>query len=306
MFKKILLATSATTACDHAARVAFELAKRFKSHICVFHVLGIPTRGFSQMVVDVKTGENVPLDDDYKSWVAEEIKTYYEIQLKDHKDSEITVSVGFPHREILRYAREKKPDLIVMGGSTDDPELSSYKKNLAGSTVQRVTKSAPCPVLIVNRPSASFWGDISNIVFGTDFSKASNVSFQYAYGIVKSIKEGELHIFHAVDISSLHNGLAMSQDEIEDELRNARNQIRSKYISKMKDFKNYSVDVWEGVPYVEIVKYAREKHADLIIMSHKGHETDPEKERLGSNMEQVIMRATCPVISINRHAKAIN
>ena len=168
-----------------------------------------------------------------------------------------------------------------------------------------MTKSAPCPVLIVNRPSASFWGGISSIVFGTDFSKASDISFQYAYKIAKTIKEGELHIFHSVDISRIHNGLTMSQDEIENELRSSRNQIRSRYISKMADFNNYTVDVWEGVPYVEILKYAREKHADLIIMSHKGHETDPEKERLGSNMEQVIMRATCPVISINRHAKAI-
>lgn len=306
MFKKILLATSATPSCDHAARVAFELAKRFKSHICVFHVLGIPSRGYSQMVVDVKTGENVHLDGDYESWVAEEIKTYYEIQLKDYKNSEIDVSAGYPHREILRYARKNKPDLIVMGGSTADPELSSYKKNLAGSTVQRVTKSVPCPVLIVNRPSASFWGDISSIVFGTDFSKASDISFQYAYKIARNIKAGELHIFHSVDLSRLPNGHAVSQDEIENKLRNSRNLIRSKYTSKMTDFNNYTVDVWEGVPYVEIVKYAREKHADLIIMAHKGHETDPEKDCLGSNMEQVIMRATCPVISINRHAKAID
>ena len=301
MFRNILFATSATTPCDHAARVAFELAKRFNAHVCIFHVLGIPSRGYSQMVVDVRTGENVPLDDDYKSWVAEEIKTYYDHQLSGHKNSDINVAVGFPHREILRFARDEKPDLIVMGGATDDSDLWGYKKIMAGTTIQRVTKSAQCPVLIVNRPAASFWGGISSIVFGTDFSKASDVSFQYALKIAQEIKGSELHIFHSVDISNIHTGLALSQDEIEDRIREARNKIRSKYVSKLEGYKKYSIDVWEGLPYVEVVKYAREKHADLIIMSHKGREVEPDKERLGSNMEQVIMRATCPVVSINRH-----
>jgi len=301
MFKNILLATSATKACDHAARVAFELAMRFNAHVTIFHVLGVPSRGFSQMVVDVRTGENVALDDDYKDWVSDEVKTYYENQIKAHNDSEVKVAVGFPHREILRQARETKADLVVMGGSTDDPDLSGYKKNMAGTTLQRITKSAHCPVLIVNRPAASFWGGISSVVFGTDFSSASDVSFQYAYKIVSGIDDGELNMFHSVDITKLHSGLSISQDEIEEQVREARNKIRKKYVSKLKGFKQYSIDVWEGMPYVEIVKYAREKQADLIIMSHRARDVDPEKARLGSNMEQVIMRATCPVISINRH-----
>ena len=55
MFKKILFATSATPACDHAARVAFDMAQRYDAHISIFHVMGIPTRGYSQVVIDVKT-----------------------------------------------------------------------------------------------------------------------------------------------------------------------------------------------------------------------------------------------------------
>jgi nucleotide-binding universal stress UspA family protein len=305
MFKKILFATSATPAGDHAARVAFELANRFDAHVSIFHVLGVPSRGFSQTVVDVRTGENVVLDDDYKSWVKEEIQTYYENQLKDYKASNVLIEVGFPHREILRYARENKPDLIVLGGSTDENDDSVYKRHIAGTTLQRITKSAPCPVLIVNRPAASFWGGISSIVFGTDFSAASDVSFQYANKIASRIDDGELHIFHAVDISNIHSSLAMSQDKIEETLRLARNKIRSKYVSQLEGFKNYSIDVWEGLPYVEIVKYAREKQADLIIMSHQAKDVDDDNARLGSNMEQVIMRATCPVISINRHTAGL-
>ena len=45
---------------------------------------------------------------------------------------------------------------------------------------------------------------------------------------------------------------------------------------------------------MEIVKYAREKQADLIVMAHHTRKMDAEDTRLGSNIEQVIVRAGCP------------
>ena len=74
MFKKILFATSATPASDHAARVAFNIAKSYDAHLDIFHILGVPSRGYSQVVVDVKTHEKVDVDDDYMAWVKEEVK----------------------------------------------------------------------------------------------------------------------------------------------------------------------------------------------------------------------------------------
>jgi nucleotide-binding universal stress UspA family protein len=299
MFKKILFATSATEACDHAARVAFHMAQSYDAQICIFHVLGVPTRGFSQVVLDVKTKEKVVLDDEYIAWVEEEIKVHYAKQLETNPNFEIKVAIGLPHREILRAARESDPDLIVMGGSTGGEEDSVYKKGLVGSTLQRVAKVAPCPLLVVNRPAASFWGGMSNVVFGTDFSKASDAAFRFALQLVKTL-DCELHVFHALDISSMHLGRMMTQDEIESKIRESLRRIRGRYLPEMKAISDYSFDVWEGIPYVEIVKYAREKHGDLIIMAHHTEKKSQEDTRLGSNMEQVILRAGCPVISINR------
>jgi len=80
-------------------------------------------------------------------------------------------------------------------------------------------------------------------------------------------------------------------------------KIREKYVWQMDGFKNYEIDVWEGIPYVEIVKFAREKQSDLIIMAHHTHEIDPEKAAFGSTLEQVLLRAGCPVASVNRPDK---
>jgi len=298
MFKKILFATSATPSCDHAARVAFDMAKRYNAQIDIFHVLGVPTRGFSQVVLDVKTGEKVELDDEYIEWVKEEIKTHYTNQLETAKKYEINVTIGFPHREILRQARKTKPDIIIMGGSTAE-EDSVYKHSMAGSTLQRVAKAAHGPILVVNRPAASFWGGLSNVVFGTDFSKSCDVAFKFACNLVKAL-DCELHIFHALDISTMQLGRMMTQDEIEQKIREARRRIRGRYIDKMEGIDDYSFEVWEGVPYIEVVKYARENHADLIVMAHHSRTLSTEEAKLGSNMEQVIVRAGCPVISINK------
>ncbi len=91
-----------------------------------------------------------------------------------------------------------------------------------------------------------------------------------------------------------------TQDFIEDQIRKASQQLRIKYISQMGTFKQYTMEVWEGIPFVEIVKYAREKHADLIVMAHNTRKTDDDDTSIGSVAEQVILRANCPVISINR------
>jgi nucleotide-binding universal stress UspA family protein len=299
MFKKILFATSATQASDHAARVAFNIAKSYQSSLNIFHVLGVPSRGYSQVVVDVKTKERVDVDEDYIAWVTEEISSYYGKYLDNDFDYTIDVTVGLPAREILRQAKTIKPDLIVIGGSTGDEDETVYKKSSAGSTLQKVAKAANCPVLVVNRPAASFWGGLSNIVFGTDFSKTSDKAFDFAIKVAKAL-DCELNVFHALDITALHTGKMLSQDEIEQQIRESLRKIRARYEPRLKELKDYSMDVWEGIPFIEIVKYARDKHADLLIMAHHSRRVSSSDIRLGGNVEQVIVRAGCPVISINK------
>jgi nucleotide-binding universal stress UspA family protein len=71
----------------------------------------------------------------------------------------------------------------------------------------------------------------------------------------------------------------------------------------MEGFDNYEIEVWEGTPYVEILKYSRDKQADLIVMAHHTREIDPEKAVLGSTVEQVVLRSACPVASVNHPDK---
>jgi nucleotide-binding universal stress UspA family protein len=304
MFKKILFATTASPVCDNAAKVAFDLELKWDAQLIVLHVLGIPTRGYSPFITDVRTGDVEEIDSDYIAWVKEEMKNTYADLLKGAENVTLEAAVGMPHREILRKAREENVDLIVMGAHTrpEDVGASRYR-SVVGSTMQKVAKGARCPVAIISRPCTTCWKLFSNIVVATDFSKASLSAFLWGYKLAKEVN-ANLHIFHAVDLETTATGQIKPQEDIEDRIQTARKKIEKEYLAKVKGFKKYAVEIWEGTPYVEILKFARDRQADLIVMAHHTREIDPEEALLGSTVEQVVLRSSCPVASVNKPDKA--
>lgn len=303
MFNKILFATTASPTCDNAAKVAFDLELKWGAKLYVFHVLGIPTRGYSPFVTDVRTGETEQPDPDYIEWVKEEMKNTYGDLLADSENAVIEATVGVPHREILRMARKEDVDLIIMGAHTRQEDVGAARyRSVVGSTMQKVAKAARCPVVIISRPCTTCWKLFSNIIFGTDFSKAADSAYLFASKLAREVG-AKLHLFHACDINTTAAGPVMGQEQIEKMIGDAKEKIKKRYLSKMNGYDNYEIEVREGVPYVEILKFAREKLGDLIVMAHHTKEIDPEKAVLGSTVEQVVLRSACPVASVNHPDK---
>lgn len=306
MFGKILFSTTAQPNNDNAAKVAFDLASRNGAELLLFHVYGLPSRGFSQSVQDLKSGENNISDDDYRSWVEDELQHIYAGQISGMKGgvARLEGAVGVPATEILRYARQENVDIIVMGAhSREDSDSSSSRvRDIIGNTMQKVAKAARCPVLIVNRPCNTCWRMFSNIIFCTDFSKPADAAFQFAYNTAKEVG-AKLYLFHAVDISNPVEGVLSPQGDIESRLNKARELMEAKYTPRMSGYDNYQFDICEGTPYVEILKYAREKQADLIVMAHHTKNDEDLDADIGTTVEQVVLRSACPVASVNRTDK---
>ena len=302
MFKKLLFATTASPVCDNAAKVAFDLEMKWEAKLLILHVMGVPGRSFSLQFTDVRTGQREDISPDYVEWVKEEMNNTYGKLLEDSNASIVT-AIGDPYREILRLARKEDVDMIIMGAHAREEDVGATKhRTVAGSTMRKVAKAARCAVVVVNRPCTTCWRLFSNIVVGTDFSKASFSAFLWAFKLAREVGS-KLHIFNAIDITAEGLTLPAGQPTIEQRVKEARRRIEQTYIPKLQGYDKYSMEVWEGIPYVEILKFARDRQADLIVMAHHTREIDPEEAELGSTVEQVVLRAACHVASVTHPDK---
>ncbi|GAB7079276.1 universal stress protein [Megalodesulfovibrio paquesii] len=283
LFKKILFATSASPACDDAARVAFTLAKRTQADLLIFNDFATPTRAYSQYFADLKTGEDVTLTDEYKRKVDTAVREYYASDLEGCATCRIETTVGYPHREILRIARDEQVDLIVMGGSThDELEAAKVKKDFPGSTVLRVAKAAKPPVLIVNAPIPGALADVKTILFATDLSSYSDRAFAFAKAFAKTCGAA-IHILH----------VGLDDAEVDEALR-------KKYLDKA-DGVPCSTSIVEGEAARAILAKATRLEAGLIVMAHHGSRFDTEEDWHDAVLHQVMVEAACPVVSASKY-----
>ncbi len=142
--KKILFPTDFSEGSDNALPYAADMAKHYGAKLYLLHV-----------IQDVEaTGWYVPhvsLDELYKDMeknAAKELGRYGLEEFRGLKDIERIVVKGRPYEEILRFARENKADLIVIGTHG----RKGLDRVIFGSTAEKVVRDAPCPVLSVRLP----------------------------------------------------------------------------------------------------------------------------------------------------------
>ncbi len=300
MFKRILFATTGTPDCDDAASYAFDMAMKYNAKLFVFYVFGTPSHGYSSFVINIKTGEKENYSEEYDKVATQEIKDTYSDYLDQYENVEVECTIGSPDREILRKVKKEKIDLVIMGAHKKIKDVDALKyHNVTGDTLQKVAKSSRCPVLIISRPYCKNLWNLNNILCGVDFKKASMPAFRFALKFAQENK-CKFHLFHAIDITSQQFGKVPSQLEVEQKIQEAKTKMQEIYIPEMGGYDNFETAIWEGIPYMEILKYARENDIDLIAMAHHTGSIFEKKEVLGSTIEEVVLRSACPVASINR------
>ncbi len=288
MFKDIVLAAAQSEASEAAADAAFSFARKHEANLLVVHVCGLPSHGWGSIRQMVPSGE--------VQRIKNQVQEHFQDRASNVANCRFEVVPGVPHSEILRIARKANADLIVMGTHTKE-FLEKRKRGiwgLTGSTLERVSQRAKCPVMIVTRAVPEESLEFKNIVAATDFSYEAECAIYYAAQMARQYKS-HLHIFHVLQ-EGMEEQIA-SQEEIEE----VKDRMAKEYQERLKGLQECSYETWEGKPAMEILKFARQKKADLIIMAHHSKEVDPERAYMGSNMAQVALNANCPTISVNRH-----
>ncbi|MGM0423701.1 MAG: universal stress protein [Thermodesulfobacteriota bacterium] len=288
MFKDIVLAATQSEASEAAADMAFAFARKHEAKLVITHVCGLPSHGWGSIEHMIPSGE--------VQRIKKQIQEYYQDRVADLPNCRFEVLPGVPYSEILRLARKVNADLIVMGSHTKDFAEKRRNKTwgLTGSTLERVSQKARCPVMIVSRPVPKECLNFKNIVAATDFSYQAECAIHYSAQMARQY-QANLHIFHVME-EGMTERIA-SQEEIEQ----VKKRMHEEYQERLKGVQSLSYETWEGTPSMEILKFSRQKEADLIIMAHHSKEVDPEKAYLGSTVAQVALNASCPTMSVNRH-----
>jgi nucleotide-binding universal stress UspA family protein len=143
-FKRILTTVDFSEASTKGLAYALELATQYGSELRLLHVVEFNYAGsefgaveLSRMASDMEETAVQQLE----AWIA---------ALKSPVKTEGVVKCGRAYAEIVEAAKELPADLIVMASHGH----TSLAHVLLGSTVERVVRYAPCPVLVVRSRKA--------------------------------------------------------------------------------------------------------------------------------------------------------
>jgi nucleotide-binding universal stress UspA family protein len=144
--------------------------------------------------------------------------------------------------------------------------------------------------------------DLRRILVPTDFSKSSQNAL--TYGVAFAARFGaELYLLHVVQDLALFIPEAVMVPPVVPPVEQFVSAARLALQRAVGDLDLSEVritpEVAEGAPFEEIIRFARERDIDLIVMGTHGH-TGLAHILMGSVAEKVVRRAPCPVLTV-RH-----
>ena len=148
MYKKILLATDGSVHANNAVKQAVEIQKIMNSKVVIIHSIKdnrIPSELYPD--VNILFSKYGTLEEVYKE--AGRIlldKTRKKFSVEQESVETRLIEGESPEDYICRIAKEENFDLIVLGSRG---QHSKIKKALLGTVSAKVTRNAPCDVLIV-------------------------------------------------------------------------------------------------------------------------------------------------------------
>lgn len=143
MFRRILHPSDFSTASRAAFRKAIDMAKGSRAELLLAHVISpvVPMAG--EGYVSPAMYDQVAAST--RAWAQKQLDGLLAQAKKSHARVKGFILDGAPSDEIVRFARSRKVELIVMGTHG----RKGIAKFFVGSVADRVVARATCPVLTV-------------------------------------------------------------------------------------------------------------------------------------------------------------
>ncbi len=212
---------------------------------------------------------------------------------------------GETNKEIIRFTRGVKADLIVMGKRGH----GLIDRILIGSNTLKVLRESSVPVLAVKKRDEEGIVDIRNILVPLDINENVDSALNYAIDLAVRISASilVLYVFRLVNYTAFEAPPIALANVIEDLIQFSSNEL-AKRVEKLKlkrrtrnreiDKLEINTEVIHGInTSIKIVDYATSKNTDLIVINTHGRK-GVKKFVLGSVAEYVIQESPCTVLAL--------
>lgn len=251
--RRLLLATDLSARCDRALDQASQLAEEWRAELIALNILD-PTASPDQVLAWASGTGDEQLLRVARQQLARDLKTVkvpVKLYISRSKDVPAT---------ICRMAAETQSDLVVTGVSRNET-LGQF---LLGSTVEKLARSLPTPLLVVHNRA---YGPYRRIVVATDFSESSRHALLAA---LRFFPGRELIVYHAHALSMA--GLA-DVSTCSDVCVSIEDAECASFLSAtvLPEGAKLRTMVEDGAIETTLTRYVREHEIDLVVMGSHGN-----------------------------------
>lgn len=140
---------------------------------------------------------------------------------------------------------------------------------------------------------------LQRILLPTDFSDASLQAGEYACELASRFGAAVdvLYVLESPAVAMPSPGAPLPEVLLAEWHRHGDSQLKEWMAAELGQLPRVERVLKEGTPYVEIVRYAKEQNADLIVLGTHGR-SGLAHALLGSVAERVVRKAPCPVLTV--------
>ena len=207
-----------------------------------------------------------------------------------------------PALGILTYARAWRADLLVMGTHG----RQGLDRLLLGSVAEEVVRRADCPVLTVRPDAVQTPHALRRVLAPVDFSPSSWLAVAYAEHLA-ALSGAQLDLLHVVEtlptygLVDIPPAFPPPSGEVEAEAHEALRDLAREAGGPRPALATH---VLAGHPTIGVLQAAASLCPDLIVLPTHGR-SGLKRLVLGSVAEQVVRRATCPVLVVRGEGRGL-
>ena len=286
--RRILCPIDFSDVSRRALAHAVVIGRWFGAHLTLLHV-GSPGSP-PVLYTDVSTPDLLDLRE-----LKDQVQTWLSGAWAAGLVSDIVIGEGDPAACILKSAASGA-DLIVMGTHG----RGGFERLVLGSVAEKVLRKANCPVMTVP-PQAIATSKLPfrHVLCPVDFSESSLAARQLAFSLTH-VADTRLTILHVFEWTSDEASARLVLKESEFHRQwgaETRQRLEDLIPEDVRNGCEPDTRLEYGKVYEQILGLAATGHVDLIVMGVHGR--NPLDVKLfGSTTNQVVRRATCPVLAL--------